>query len=90
VIEDLPGVDETRVMAGTEVTLHPVDGGEAITYWVLGDGDSHHGPEVISYRADLGRALWRRREGEEVDLPLPGGNRRMRIARIARRLPVPG
>ncbi len=90
VIEDLPASDETRVVAGTEVTLYPVDGGEAITYWVLGDGDSHHGPEVISYRADLGRALWRRRAGEEVDLPLSGGSRRVRIERIARRLPAAG
>jgi transcription elongation factor GreA len=87
VIEDLPA-DATRVMAGTEVTLYPVDGGDPLTYWVLGDGDSHHGPDVISYRADLGRALWRRRPGDEVDLPLPGGSRRVRIERIARRLPT--
>jgi transcription elongation factor GreA len=86
VIEDMP-IDESRVQAGTEVTLAPVEGGAPITYWVLGDGDSHHGPNVISYRADLGRALWRKRRGDEVELPLASGPRRLRIEHIVRRLP---
>ncbi|HWN82822.1 MAG TPA: GreA/GreB family elongation factor, partial [Candidatus Udaeobacter sp.] len=87
VIEDLP-VDEQRVQAGSEVSLVPVDGGARITYWVLGDGDSHHGPDVISYRADLGRVLWRKKVGDEVTMPLSAGPKRMRIERIARRLPA--
>ena len=87
VIEDQP-VDESRVQAGTEVTLAPLDGGAPVTYWVLGDGDSHHGPEVVSYRADLGRVLWRKRPGDEVVLPLTSGPRRMKVERIARRLPA--
>ncbi len=86
VIEDQP-VDTSRVQAGTEVTLTPLEGGPPITYWVLGEGDSHHGPSVISYRADLGRALWRKRPGEEVELPLASGQRRFAIERIIRRVP---
>ncbi len=89
VIEDLP-IDDSRVVAGTEVTLEPVDGGPSLCYWVLGDGDSRHGSNVISYRADLGRALWRRRPGDEVDLPLPAGLRRVRIGNVVKRLPAAG
>jgi transcription elongation factor GreA len=87
VIEDMP-MDESRVQAGTEVSLVPLDGGAPVTFWVLGDGDSHHGPDVISYRADLGRALWRKRIGDEVELPLATGRRRLKVERIARRLPA--
>jgi transcription elongation factor GreA len=86
VIEDQP-VDESCVQAGTEVTLEPLDGAEALVYWILGDGDSHHGPDVVSYRAELGRALWRRRPGDEIELPLAQGTRHFKIGQIKRRLP---
>jgi transcription elongation GreA/GreB family factor len=87
VIEDLP-IDDSCVQAGTEVILKPVEGGESVVYWVLGEGDSRHGPDVVSYRAELGQALWRRRAGEELELPLPGERRRFRLERIRRRLPA--
>jgi len=87
VIEDLP-IDDSCVLAGTEVMLRPVEGGEPVTYWILGEGDSRHGPDVVSYRAELGRALWRRRPGEEIELPLPAGRRRFRVERLRRRLPA--
>lgn len=86
IIEDFP-VDDSFVAAGTEVVLSPVEGGEPIIYWVLGDGDSWLGPEVVSYRAELGRALWRKRPGEELEVPFAGGRRRVRIEQIRRRLP---
>jgi transcription elongation GreA/GreB family factor len=43
---------------------------------------------VVSYRADLGRVLWRKRPGDEVVLPLSSGPRRMKVERITRRLPA--
>lgn len=57
---------ETDVASpGTEVDVE-FDGGGRGTYWILGEGDGDLGPEVVSYRAALGKALLGRRVGDSV------------------------
>ena len=69
---------------GTEVVL--AAGGERKSYWILGDGEHHLGENVISFQAPIGKALFGRRVGEEVELTGDAG-RRWRVEAIARRLP---
>ena len=69
---------------GTEVVLSA--GGETRSYWILGDGEHHLGDNVISFQAPIGKALFGRRVGEEVELTGDAG-RRWRVEAIARRLP---
>ncbi len=68
---------------GTEVVL--ADGGERVTYWILGDGEQHLGPNVISFQAPIGRALVGRVAGDDVSLGENG--RRWRVESVVRRLP---
>jgi len=50
---------------GTEVVIE-LDGGGSQKVWILGEGDGDFGPEVVSYRAAVGKALLGRKEGEHV------------------------
>ena len=61
-----------RAAPGTEVRLEDPNSGAARTYWILGEGDDYHGPEVLSYAAPLGRALLGRRIGDRVKVSSEG------------------
>lgn len=82
-LDEEPGV----AGLGSEVTLELADGGQQ-RYWLLGEGDATHGDEVVSYLAPIGRALYGRREGDEVELPGDGGTTRATIRSTRRRLPA--
>jgi transcription elongation factor GreA len=41
--------------------------------WILGEGDSQYGHEVVSYKAPLGRALVGKRVGDKVEMEMDGG-----------------
>lgn len=73
---------------GTEVTLEA--DGEVTSYWILGEGEHHHGDHVVSFQAPVGRALMGRAIGDEVELGESGKRRRYRVVSIERRLPAAG
>jgi transcription elongation factor GreA len=83
-IEDLK-VDEGVARVGTQITLREGDGERTI--WLLGEGDSHLGDEVVSYKAPLGQALIGRKEGESVPFDMEGGTSEVEILKVERRLP---
>ncbi len=65
VIEEIhrpPGV----AGVGKEIRLRDVDSGEEQTVWLLGEGDSQYGHEVVSYKAPLGQALVGKHVGDVV------------------------
>ena len=70
---------------GTEVTLESDD--EVTTYWILGEGEHHHGEHVVSFQAPVGRALVGRSIGDEVELGEGEQRRRYRVVSVERRLP---
>jgi len=81
-------IDASRVGAGTEAVLAPLDQGESqLTYWVLGEGDAGFAPNALSYRAPLARPLLGKSVGSEVVLELPQGPRRFRVESIVKRVP---
>lgn len=76
-----------RAAPGTEIRLEDPATGTARTYWILGEGDDYHGPEVLSYAAPLGRALLGRRVGDKVKVPSEGETRDFYLRSIRPRLP---
>ncbi len=84
-IEDLE-VEPDTVRVGTEVTVRD-DAGKR-TIWLLGEGDSHLGSDVVSYRAPLGQALVGRRAGDRVRFVLGDEARDIEILAVERRLPT--
>jgi transcription elongation factor GreA len=76
-----------RAAPGTEVRLEEPSSGAARTYWILGEGDDYHGPEVLSYAAPLGRALLGRRVGDKVQVTSEGEMLEFFLRSIRPRLP---
>jgi transcription elongation GreA/GreB family factor len=57
------------------------------TYWILGEGEQHHGDHVISFQSAVGRSLMGRGIGDEVEIGEGELRRRYRIVTVERRLP---
>jgi transcription elongation factor GreA len=72
---------------GTEVVLEGER--EMMTYWVLGEGEQHHGDHVISFQSAVGRVLMGHAIGDEIELSLEadGNSRRYRIVSVEKKLP---
>ncbi|NOT34484.1 MAG: hypothetical protein HOP12_09975 [Candidatus Eisenbacteria bacterium] len=76
-----PGV----VGLGTEVMLES-EGGSAM-YWILGEGEQHHGDHVISFQSVVGRSLLGKNLGDEVELEIEGAVRRFKVKSVERKVP---
>ncbi len=70
---------------GTEVVLESEQ--DLTTYWILGEGEHHHGDHVISFQTPVARALMGRTIGDEVELDLDGARCRYRVVSVERKLP---
>lgn len=71
---------------GTEVVLESEDQ-EVRTWWILGEGEQHHGENVVSFQAPVGRALMGRAIGDEVELGEGPERRRWHVVSVERKLP---
>jgi transcription elongation factor GreA len=84
IIEDIhrnPGV----VGVGKELRLRELESGAEQTVWVLGEGDSQYGHEVVSYKAPLGHALVGKKPGDVVQVGEDGP--RYEVLSITDKLP---
>jgi transcription elongation factor GreA len=70
---------------GTEVVLESEQ--DMTSYWILGEGEHHHGDQVISFQTPVARSLMGKTIGDEVDLDLDGALRRYRVVSVERKLP---
>ncbi len=55
------------------VTAEDLTPGEVLHYWLLGAGDSHYGPEVISCGSPAGQLLLGKKIGDQVGMFSPEG-----------------
>jgi transcription elongation factor GreA len=83
-VDDVEHQDGT-VGLGTEVVLESEE--ELTTFWILGEGEHHHGEHVVSFQAPVGRALLGRAIGDEVELGEGSERRRYRVVSVERKLP---
>ena len=83
-VDDLAYKDGV-VGVGTEVVLESDD--EVSTYWILGEEEHHHGANVISFQAPVGRALVGHAIGDQVEFGEGAQRKRYRVVSVERRLP---
>jgi transcription elongation factor GreA len=70
---------------GTEVVLESDE--DVRSFWILGEGEQHHGEHVVSFQAPVGRALMGHTIGDEIELGEGDTRRRYRVVSIERKLP---
>ncbi len=64
---DFSDADTSKVSIGTIVKLEASDGGESLTYTVLGAWDSDPDKGVIAYLSDRGNQILEKSIGDEVE-----------------------
>ncbi len=93
VIENVQ-VPEGVIGPGSWVELRPVTAAgprpeEAITYWLLGEGDSRLGTNVISCSAPVAKPLLGHKVGDQITIPdVDGDALTVEVVRAERRLPA--
>ncbi len=81
-IVDEPPTRDGRVYFGAWVTLEDEDG-NLVRYQIVGADETDPAQRRISIDSPLGRALLRRRAGDEVEVPRPKGDATFVIAEVA-------
>lgn len=76
-----PPADRSRVFFGAWVTVED-ESGSSRRHRIVGPDEFDREPGYVSMDSPLGRALLSKRIGDEVDVPLPGGTRRLSISAI--------
>jgi len=84
-IEELH-LPEAVAGVGKLVRLRNLDSNHEQDVWILGEGDSQYGHEVVSYKAPLGQALVGKRVGEQVQMAT-NGQQRFEVLSIETKLP---
>ena len=80
---DFSNPDTSKVSIGTVVDLTAVEGGDPLTYTVLGAWDSDPDNGIIAYLSERGNAILDKTVGTEVSFPLGDGEtKRYRITSI--------
>jgi transcription elongation factor GreA len=81
-IIDTKRTDPKTVTIGKCVTLKDRKSGEKLTYNVVGGGYTNPELQEVSYRAPLAAGLIGKREGDVVELQVPGGARTVEVLSI--------
>lgn len=71
--------EENRIGIGSKIEVEFLDTGEKKVLLFLGPWDTDAEKGIYSYMAPLGMAFMGREIGEEVDIPSPGGEKRVKI-----------
>ncbi|HEY7753865.1 MAG TPA: transcription elongation factor GreA [Steroidobacteraceae bacterium] len=74
--------DTGKVVFGATVELAPVDGGDEVTYQIVGDDEADIRRGLISINSPIARALIGRAIGDEVEVATPGGARSFEVLAV--------
>ena len=79
-VAKLPVTD--RVVFGTTVMVEDANSGVESTWRIVGEIEADVASGTVSYSSPLGKALIGRSEGDEVQVPAPGGLRTLEIIEV--------
>lgn len=75
-------VDAERVNVGSQVTITNKEDGQTFSYTIVGAMEADPSSQRISYQSPVGKAVYGKTEGEEVQVRLPGGKTMYRIDEV--------
>ena len=79
---DLSRIPKDRISYGTTVVLYDLDKDEEITYTLVMPEETEEGTDKISITSPIGKALVGKKEGDEVTVRVPSGERNFEIVEI--------
>jgi len=79
-IKAIPASD--KVIFGVTLVFYDTDTEEEVTYRIVGDDQSNISEGLLSVSAPIARALIGKREGDEVDIVTPGGQKSYEIIEV--------
>ena len=82
-IEEL-SISCERVFIGIKVVCLDLRTRKEVVYTILGQADAVPEKNIISYQSPLGRGLIGKVPDDEVSIPIPAGQRHLRIVDILR------
>ena len=71
-----------KVVFGSTVELIDIDTDETIVYQIVGEDEADIKVGMISINSPIARALISRKEGDEVSVVVPGGERTLEIVEV--------
>lgn len=71
-----------KVVFGATVELIDIDTDETIVYQIVGEDEADIKVGMISFNSPIARALISRKEGDEVSVVVPGGERTLEIVEV--------
>jgi len=71
-----------KVIFGVTVVLYDVETEQEVRYKIVGDDEADIANGMLSVSAPIARGLIGKREGDEVDVQTPGGNKSYEIVEV--------
>ena len=81
-IVDPSELEHSRVSFGSTVTLSDINSGEEKTYTIVGGCESNPDIGLISFNSPLAKQLLGRKEGDDVKVKLPNGEKEFEIESV--------
>ena len=81
-IIDPDTLPKDQVLFGSTVLLENMDSGETVSYQIVGVDESNIDKGRISISSPLGKALLRKKPGDEIIVNAPGGRRNYELIEI--------
>ena len=83
VIVDIAKLPQTgKVVFGTTVDLADSDSGDELSYRIVGVDEADVKAGLLGYSTPIARALLGKEEGDEVEVQVPGGVRRLEVLQV--------
>jgi len=71
-----------RIIFGATIDLADEDSGDELTYQIVGEDEADIKQGLLSFASPIARALIGKREGDVVDIEVPGGKRTLEVLEV--------
>lgn len=82
-IIDISKLPQTgKVVFGTTVDLADIDSGDELSYRIVGEDEADVKRGLLAFSTPIAKALLGKEEGDEVEVQVPGGKRRLEVLEV--------
>ncbi len=81
-IVDPSELTHSKVSFGSTVVMTDMESDEEVTYTIVGGAESNPNMGLISFNSPLAKQLLGKKEGDEVEVRLPGGEKEFEIDEV--------